>query len=174
MDWAKSPIVEESETDFSTTFSQNTEDSSLEVMRLCEKQSGQEDAKGLESCWDHGLYFEGELNRLAVSPSGPWTVSAPGLIATRGIFGSMPDLLYWSEKLIFKDPYHSRCIRRIPLCLLCLYTHLGFLVTFQFQDPGIRDWACPVQIPPARINDSAGNETRIIWYSYLFYILKVC
>lgn len=69
MDWAESPIVEESETDFSATFCRCPEDSNLEVMRLCEMPGRQEDEKQLSHYWDHGLYFEGELHKLAVSLS---------------------------------------------------------------------------------------------------------
>jgi len=65
LSWANSPVLEEDDTEFSTTFCDHPEESSLKVMRLCEQACIENDSKLLSCYWHEEHCFGGDLNRLA-------------------------------------------------------------------------------------------------------------
>ena len=67
LNWVNSPVLEEDHTDFSTTFCEYSEESALEVRRLCERLCEEKDGKLLSPYWHEDRCFRGDLNQLAVS-----------------------------------------------------------------------------------------------------------
>lgn len=67
--WVASPVLEEDDVDFSTTFCEYPEEPKLEVLRLCEQPDIESDVQQLSYDWHRGLCFEGEVDHFAVCPS---------------------------------------------------------------------------------------------------------
>ena len=70
LSWVNSPILEEDDTEFSTTFCEYPE-SALEIRRLCERAEVENDDKLLSYYWYEEICDGGELGRFAVRLSYP-------------------------------------------------------------------------------------------------------
>jgi len=71
LDWADSLVLEDNDTDFSTTFCRQAEDVDLEVRRLCKRPGCNGDEKLAPYIWPQRVCFEEEIDQLAVSFSSP-------------------------------------------------------------------------------------------------------
>lgn len=67
--WVNSPVLEEDDTEFSTSFCEHSEESALEVRRLCEQPCEEKDGNLLSPYWHEDQCFRGDINQLAVSLS---------------------------------------------------------------------------------------------------------